>query len=282
MNLDNDYNKSKIKALHTKQMCTSCLKRQASQITYPKNGDMVTISSVGVTRNLEDMFTTGQTTIISKSGQSISLSQALLRPYARPHAGWFVKFLIKGIPNKIKGASANDTFFNTKSILNLNNIEVSDNDLWVNLNLQWLERASEGDSLVFLADLYAISSSSSKILPAVNNEPIPMNYSPSMWGSIAWNWLGLYLASDVYLLDDFKFILKQVKELLDPNVNSSTGCEECFLECAKELSKLDYTGWPRTQEEARTWLYTFHNEVNGRIGKPVISREEANIKNNWK
>lgn len=263
-------------------MCSSCGNRQARQITYPQSGDIVTVSSVGVTRNLEDMFTTGQTTIIAKSGHSIPLNQALLRPYSRPHAGWHVKFLIKGIPNKIKGSSASDTFLNTKSILQLNNIDVNDTDLWLNLNLQWLERTADGDALVFLADLYAISGSAITIAQTLSNEPTISNYSPSMWGSIAWHWIGLYLASDVYSLEEFKSILNQVKDLLDPNVNNSTGCEECFLECAKELSRLDYTGWPRTQEEAKVWLHKFHNEVNSRIGKPVISLEEAKIKNNWK
>lgn len=97
------------------------------------------------------------TTILSKRNKQVSILQPLFAPNKRPRGGWGVTIKINGFAFNIGGIYPENTYGNLVSHLTINDIPYEPKDVWLTLNILWLEDARENDSLVFLQDLYTIA-----------------------------------------------------------------------------------------------------------------------------
>lgn len=81
--------------------------------------------------------------VTGKDGRTYSLTACLVPSLKSPQGGWWVKLWVKGHQLTVGGINPTDTFANAKSLFRLNEITVPDIDLWINLNIQWVERTSK-------------------------------------------------------------------------------------------------------------------------------------------
>lgn len=236
--------------------CTSC--GQKAKIVAPEAQELAYYAT--------------SSTITSLRGETLSIQQPLIDGFKSPRGGWRAQFRVNGLDYKFTGSQALVTFKQAKDIFAKNGIRVRDVDIWLNLNLQWFDRIDDKYKRVRHAALLEIASTSESTAKTVN--PDKRQYTPAQWGKHAWNFLGAYLAQDEYAWSDYRIILEMVRSMLNPSINPSIGCAECYREFSKETDRLASNPL-NDREEARKWLVDFHNSVNVRINKPKVSYDSA-------
>jgi len=203
------------------------------------------------------------------------LNGSLILGAYRPSGGWRAQFQINGVNHLIDGRTAHEVALRTSQAHAKNGISLTAADIWLNLNLQWMDRL---DAKRFTATQAALTE---MIVTEGTEAPTKRRvFPPEVWGSIAWKWLGLFLAKDDYLPDLFLHELERVLSMLDPALCPTLGCLTCFVEFSAELNRIRLN-MPETKEDARRWLHSFHNRVNARIGKSQLSFASAAEVNFW-
>lgn len=215
-------------------------------------------------------------TISLKTGRTVRLDRPFVAGTRRPSGGWHATFRINGTDLTFNGKTPQEVAAKVQKTHYDNGITLSAADVWLNLNLQWMERL---DQAYFQVDKGVLTKA---ILEEGEKrvESLRKGFEPSRWGSRAWNWMALYLAQDHYDPAAFMTILEQVLGMLNPNVNPTLGCIRCHGEWSNELQKIRLQP-PATQEDARKWLHAVHNSVNARLEKPSISYAQACVLNFW-
>ena len=218
--------------------------------------------------------------LTNKKGVKISLSGCLLDGYGIPRNGWGCNINIKGSFIAIKGKNPVEVFLGLKRLLTLNNVEFTDEDCWLNLNIIWFKATNGKHHTVELTALLE------NAIP-VEGETMDMThrvYPPTVWGRHAWNFMGCYLSGDAYKWETFRSILGIVSGMLDPTTNPSIGDGEAYLSLLIELENFDrhHTRKLFTRESARNWLVDYHNSVNVRLGKQKVSYDTAATNYLWK
>lgn len=215
-------------------------------------------------------------TVTLKLGKVVPLNTALILNGRRPQGGWSVRLRINGVDQQITGNSPSEVAKRLKDAATSAGETLTIADIWLNLNLHWMSRLDNKYFLVSASEL------SSAILQA-GEAPAPSLrkvFTPGVWGSVAWKWLGLYLAQDTYHPDKFLEQLLTVQEMLNPVSSPTLGCINCYADFSQELSNIRLR-MPRTREEARHWLTNFHNAVNQKLSKKTVSFETASSLNFW-
>lgn len=217
--------------------------------------------------------------VIGKDGMSHRIDQSLVKKPTQPQGGWKVVLTINGEETLVPGADANSVFNEARRLLNLNGVKVSDLDLWANLNIQWLGKSPEKYQKVRLSDLMTGIAGAGDPAPA-RATPHKAYIGPAIWGSKGWAPLQMALAMDTYEYGEFLALASTVAKWIDPTLNPSRGCSECFVHFTQALADLRLK--PRyTQEEARRWLWQTMNGANQRKGSPVLTFEDASQRNHW-
>lgn len=250
--------------------CSSCgkSKRTAAQ-AY---GGSVAARSLSVS---EPVATIGL--LDKRSRQPISTREPLVMQ--KPGGGWMVEFTVNGVPVAVAGQTAAQCIAKERQIIADNGLENEwdEEEAWRQANLQWLNATNPKYHRVNIGDFLG------ERMVEAPNEPgwDGRNYTPENWGSIAWRWLGILLARDRFDQAQFIRAFREVVELLNPAINPSLGCNECHVEASKKLVELQSKP-PKTISEARMFLFQFHNEVNQRIGKEVLTYDQAEKDNFWR
>ena len=222
------------------------------------------------------IVTTSKNTLLDNRGREIKLDQCLVDSFATPRGGWSVSFTINFNRVTIKANNARNVFTRSKKILHHNGIELSDKNIWLSLNAQWLTRVDDKDFLVSKKEF-------NKIIGSEEEDYTHEDYHhPSTWGSVEWNSLAFYLNVDpeYYSYETFISRCSVVLTLLDPSKSSRVGCVDCYKEFSALLDDLK-TNPLYKLEEARKWLFNAHNLVNKKIGKKVIDFKTAKRLNKW-
>lgn len=217
--------------------------------------------------------------VVGKDGVRYQITRSLVPAGRRPTGGWKVSMLVNGQFIEADGASPEAVHAEATRILKLNGAVYSDLDLWLNLNAQWLTRAVEKYQVVRLSDLMTAASGA-----AVPPEHAPTRsrpqIGPAVWGRKGWGMLQMYLALDTYEFGTFLMLATELRKWLDPNLNPTTGCAECFIHFGAGIA--DLRNKPRyTQSEAREWLWRVMNGANVRKGVKELTYEEAATANHW-
>lgn len=231
---------------------------------------------------LEKSFELGyvpkEATILTIRGKRETLEQPLISPYGKPRGGWYVNIAINGIPTRIVESSPYRVFTAVRDALTTNETLANDIVIWFNLNIQWYSRLEGKYALVRHNDLLLLADMSDN--PKTIN-PSARNYTPADWGMHAWNFMGIFLAQETYTWLGFLNLLESVQRMLDNNENPSIGCNDCYLEFTKELNKVSQNPMYDVAT-ARIWLVNFHNSVNVRLNKPMLSHGAAEKLYLWK
>lgn len=210
----------------------------------------------------------------------VSTSRPLLTDFGTPQGGWFANFVIKGIKYQFHGDTGYEVFKDANEKLARNGMDVKPTDLWANLNVQWYDRTAEKHLLVrphvLFDELVALSEKNSN----VTENPYTRNYGPEHWGHAAWNFMGYYLAQDLYSWNKFLEVLGHVLDMTNKSSNPSIGCAECYMHFSSEVLRLKSNPL-YSVSEARNWLVNFHNSVNKRLSKPMVSFDTASKKYLW-
>lgn len=225
------------------------------------------------------MVTANRSHTTLKTGNRVSLKSLFIASTAKPSGGWGVKMLLPGQvhPMEFQGRTPHEVFNKLRFAVDANNITMSDETIWLNLNIAWMEKVDRKFWLLLRKDIASLIASDDNPTPAVPGQKLT---PPNLWGSRAWNAMGLLLASENYSWPFFLSFLREILALTNPTTNPITGCQECFVEFSREFGKLE-SGSTLTRDEARDWLFTFHNNVNKRIGKLVLTRAQAWHENFW-
>jgi hypothetical protein len=215
-----------------------------------------------------------------RNGAVVPLYGSLIRSGKRPSGGWFFNFRVRGIDFKVNGISPQQVARQVHTKLKQNGVSISPADLWLNLNLQWMNRLDHEHFTVTREALTSLIKIEAEDQGKPEDTSLRKSFTPEQWGSRAWKWLGLYLAQDDYNPIAFLLQLEAVLGLLNPMVSPATGCIKCYTEFSAEMQNIR-NNMPRTLDDARKWLWSFHNKVNRRIGKPEITFLEARTLNFW-
>ena len=216
--------------------------------------------------------------ILTKRGARESLMQPLISGFGKPTGGWYVNILVKDIPHRVSESSAVRVFNRVKKMLHDNGVQARDIDIWFNLNIQWYDRLVDKYALVSKTALLELATTN--VSEETTSNPSARRYTPKDWGAMAWDFMGIYLAKDVYSWDNFFNVIELIQNMLNKDQNPSIGCNECYIEFTKavELLRKNHI---YTSEEARKWLVDFHNLVNRRLNKPIFTFEAASKKYLW-
>jgi hypothetical protein len=225
------------------------------------------------------IYSATASSVVGRDGVRHSIAKPLIPAGRKPTGGWKVNLLVNGQSIEADGPTGEAVHAEAVRLLQLNGITYSDLDLWLNLNLQWVRRAVEKYQVVRESDLMTAASGS-----AVAPEHAPTRarpqVGPAVWGRKGWGMLQMYLALDTYEFGTLLMLATELRKWLDPNVNPTTGCAECFIHFGAALA--DLRNRPRyTQAEAREWLWRVMNGANSRKGVPEMTFEQAALANHW-
>tara|TARA_R110000851_G_scaffold39729_3_gene100700 strand:- start:4335 stop:5009 length:675 start_codon:yes stop_codon:yes gene_type:complete len=214
--------------------------------------------------------------ISDKRGRPIRMAQCLVGDMVTPRGGWRVSFVINKGETIVTGKTPNEVFAKTKRLFNDNKLGLNDIDIWMSLNTQWMTRVSLNDMLVYNKTLEHIA------LPSNIDEATAVYHHPKEWGHIEWNAMANYLnvAPASYNFEEFISRCETALKLLNPLHAPRIGCSDCFREFGGFVSKLRLHPI-HNLDSAREWLFNTHNAVNAKIGKPVITYEQAKKLNRW-
>lgn len=223
------------------------------------------------------LYTTTHKTVTGLDGINHPVGALMIKPEGKPKGGWAVTLPVKGQAMEIPGRNPEETFRNARIIATRNSISISDDDLWLNLNIVWMLKTDARHHKVQQSDLMIAATAA----PSAIHDHRQRKYLPQQWGAVAWKWLGLYLARDVYHFRDFLFQAEVVLDMLNPHSNPSLGCIDCYREFARHVEELKKN--PGTDHfQARQWLFNTHNLINTKLGKSVLTFDQASLANYWK
>lgn len=222
-------------------------------------------------------------TVTGRDGQSRRITQPLVDEANKGHGGWKVTLTVKGHTREVVAGSPRATFAAASALLVANEVVVSELDLWLNLNIQWIGRAVTRRQVVRLEDIMAVAQGNDAPVAAHASKT---NVPPMVWGRKGWGMLQQELAQNVYVYSDFLFLATKLSRWLDPDLNPTTGCSKCFAHFTGALAIL--RSHPiHVQQEARVWLWKLMNQVNARRAAEGDKRarqwtfEEASTANHW-
>lgn len=225
------------------------------------------------------LYSATATSVVGKDGVRRPINQPLIPAGKKPVGGWKASLVVNGQMIEADGPTGEAVHAEATRLLKLNGLVYSDLDLWLNLNLQWVRRAVEKYQIVRESDLLTVASGSA-VAPEHSPTRARPQVGPVIWGRKGWGMLQMYLALDTYEFGTLLMLATELRKWLDPNLNPTTGCAECFIHFGAAIA--DLRNRPRyTQAEAREWLWRVMNGANVRRGIPELTFEQAATANHW-
>ena len=99
----------------------------------------------------------GVTVVEGKTGKQYPINSCLIDKPHMPRGGWSIVLWIHGQRTVVNGSTYRTVFLKTKELLELNNFSYTDLDIWLNLNIQWLENAINKYQSVVLESLLKLA-----------------------------------------------------------------------------------------------------------------------------
>jgi hypothetical protein len=198
----------------------------------------------------------------------------------RPVTGWAGAFTVNGVDVSVNSSTPEGAIQALVSIANGNGLKMTNKEAWLWLNYSWMNispyKRHKTDFVQVSNALLkgGVVSGSLQVTARTWVE----DYTPAKWGSIAWKWLGFLLVDEKASLTVFSETLHRLLDSMNPEISPLTGCEQCYTHFKEVLDKA-----PEFQDvqSARHWLWGFHNSVNVRLRKPVLTWVKACQENMW-
>lgn len=104
--------------------------------------------------------------------------------------------------------------------------------------------------------------------------------APRQYGSRIWLWLNTFGMAVEFDKDYWLCTIDRVSRFLDPEISPKTGCVICSNEW-DWICDLRPPNLVCNAQDAAKWVWKAHNQVNRKLGKPIVSWESAVVNNFW-
>ena len=200
----------------------------------------------------------------------IPVSQPLIKTV--PNSGWRVPVKLKELSYTINAKSAHDAFNKVQEYLTRNGVIIEPLNIWLHLNLFWLQRVASSQRVVPLPALQALSKEPVSVLIEKDG------YGPQWYGRWLWGVAGVYLAvtEDEYLEAEMRLIYAPWNNCFLRK--ESIGCEDCSNSWVKEYAVADLSSLVK----AREFFVNVQNEIRTRQERPLLTFAEAAKTHHWK
>ena len=231
------------------------------------------IISVGRS-GLDYVYKADVTHLATRTGQFISLEESVVKNPHGPSGGWSAVFFINSQRTTIPGRSPLEVFVNAAELFRLNNVPFTERDMWLNLNIQWLQKQVERYRIVQVEELFALS------MPVTYEEPQGLHqvkrWETASWAPKAWGSLELYLVDDNYAYSRFIVLVEELQVLYNPSKSPSTGDSAKNIQLTFAVDKLKKNPL-YLRDEARDWLWFAETQ----LGLIDITFETFSKNNHW-
>lgn len=173
----------------------------------------------------------------------------------KPTKGWRAVVTIKGMNHTMNAENPRQVAYEITKLAKLNGFQVDKNQLWFNLNIQWLERTPDKYHLVGLAEL--LEAAQPQPVVSDDKHAIP-RVSIDTWNPGFWSFLKIYVESETYEWDVFRIFLNQYKRILNPSENALLGDSGWYRKFTIALGKLEKNP-AFNAEQAKVWI---NNEIS--------------------
>lgn len=187
-------------------------------------------------------------------GKLVDLAQPVARRPHGPLGGWGVDFFINSIQTRFDGGGPDQVYHNVARVFELNNISYSPADLWLNLNIQWLQRVPKKYRRISMSQLMSAAipiEYQSTTDPHAKLKPFDKRTKQSLWSLPE-----LYLCVTPGRFNYSRFIMlaEVVKDLYSPEKSPFSGTSSDFQKIILNLENLSNNP-TYTVEAARQWLW---------------------------
>lgn len=174
----------------------------------------------------------------------------LVRVPNRPFRGWSVTLPLKGSPQRIDGLNPYEVAHNAVKLFKLNGFHLDKNQLWFNLNIQWLQRTNVRYHLTPLPKLMEMA------VPVTieNTDSHAMKKTDlESWSPCFFTFAKAYADSDTYQWETFLGFLNTYQKMLNPAENALLGDSKHYRDFTLALDKLKNNPAFESQK-AKDWL----------------------------
>lgn len=214
--------------------------------------------------------------VTGRDGNSYPINSCLVARSRVPRSGWGVVFTINEQTVRVGGPTSASVYRSSKELFEKNDIVITEDELWLNLNIQWLERAVDKHQQVTLAELLRVS----ETVPEPEGAPAS-TMAPAVWMDRVWSIVELYLAQPQYDQAKFTDLLHLTRSLANPADNSNyTGNGNLYIILSFECSDIE-TNPIYGQMEARERLVDIRRKISQKVGLPVLTFEQVAKHNHW-
>lgn len=102
-------------------------------------------------------YTTTEKRVMGRDGDYYLITRCLASPGLRPRQGWGVVITINAQNIPITGASPSTVAEKVRKLVQLNDLRISNLNLWFNLNIQWLNRIDSKHQVVKTEELIKLA-----------------------------------------------------------------------------------------------------------------------------
>lgn len=216
------------------------------------------------------------TTVTGIRGETLGLRQPLVVSGTAPSGGWASAVVINGTKLVTYGSSPVDVLSSMSEILDDNRISYRTQDLWLTLNMDWLERTPPKNRKVSLDSLMQVVEAPEPKVSFRGSCPV------QEWCPAYLDHMGFYLG-----VDPGKFSYSLLLCIADvffavasPVYSHKTGDDRLRLAVSRSQTDLRMT--PRhSSEEAQEWFYYLYSEVSGILNEEGLTLEQLQQKYHW-
>lgn len=212
--------------------------------------------------------------ISTQSGHNLALNVPVVEAPHGPVGGWHVKLFINSQQTEVKGRTAYEVFNAASMLLSLNDIAFTEPDLWLNLNIQWLQNQVARYRMVEVRELLDLA------IPVTYESPEGAHqrslWASAEWSLKAWGILELYLVEQPYTFARFVVLVGELQDLYNPTKSPTTGDSEKYIQLIHAVDKLK--NFPAYElSVAREWLWS----AETLLGMTDVDLETFSNNNHW-
>jgi hypothetical protein len=214
--------------------------------------------------------------ITDRFGKIVDLSQAIAKRPHSPVGGWGVSFYVNSVKTDFSGLTPDSVYREVAKVFDLNGVDYTHADLWLNLNIQWLQRVADRYRRISMTQLLSVA------LPVTHERTADPHSKvrefPVSEQIVAWSFLSIYLQNpqSSYGFSRFITLAETLKDLYNPQKSPFQNTSAAFQKIVLNIEALSKNP-AYTVEAARQWLW----ETLVDLGLTGVTFNEYAKRANW-
>lgn len=212
--------------------------------------------------------------ISTQSGHNLALNVPVVESPHGPVGGWHVKLFINSQQTEVRGRTAREVFDAASLLLSMNDVLFTEPDLWLNLNIQWLQNQVAKYRIVEVSELLSLATPVEHPAPTSSHQH--SQWEEAEWSAKAWGILEMYLIEQPYTFARFVVLIGELQDLYNPSRSPSTGNGRQHIQLIHAVEKLK--NFPAYElSAAREWLWS----AETLLGITGVDLETFSNNNHW-